>query len=87
MRTYQLSLKTVSAARFEDYTMATLKFVGVFCLVYFTIYVNAGKRNRVWKTVLEKLNKLKCPKQGTLRNVFYLVNVSNGFKSVVFRHS
>ena len=47
-------------------------------MVYFTIFVNAGKRQTICDKVLEKLNALECPSHGTFRNVFYLANVSNG---------
>ena len=56
-----------------------MKFAGVICLVYFTICVNAAaKKCSCCKEVLQKLNKLECPKPGTLRHVFYLADVSNG---------
>jgi len=55
--------------------MVALKFVGAFCLAYFTIFVNAGKRP--CDKLLEKLEKLECTGQGTLGNVFYLTVVSN----------
>ena len=55
-----------------------MKFAGVICLVYFTICVNAAaKKCSCCKEVLQKLNKLECPKPGTLRHVFYLADVSN----------
>ena len=57
-----------------------MKFAGVICLVYFTICLNAAaKKFSCCQEVLQKLNKLECPKPGTLRHVvFYLANVSNG---------
>lgn len=66
MSTYQFSLKALPAARSQDCRMVALKFVGVICVVYFTVYVNAGKKQRPWKIVLQKLNKLECPKQSTV---------------------
>lgn len=53
--------------------MVALKFVGAFCLVYFTIFVNAGKR--ICEEVIDRLDKLNCTGQGTLGNAFYLTVV------------
>ena len=62
--------------------MVTLKFAPVTCLVYFTIFVNAGKKPTC-KTVLEKLNAMEGLCQGTFRNVFYVSNGLNLSFSVI----
>ena len=64
--------------------MVALKFAAVICLLYFTILVNAGKKQPTCKTVLTKLNKMESLCKGTFRNVFYLC--IKRFKSVVFGH-
>ena len=82
MSTYQFSLKALPAARSQGCTMVALKFAAVICLLYFTIFVNAGKKQPTCKTVLTKLNKMESLCKGTFRNVFYLC--IKRFKSVVF---
>ena len=57
--------------------MVTLKFAAVICLVYFTAFVNASK-GRACKKVLNKLDHIESLCQGTPRNVFYFVDLSNG---------
>ena len=60
MLSYQFSLKAPPTVQFQD-------FAGVICLVYFTICVNAAaKKFSCCQEVLQKLNKLECPKPGTL---------------------
>ena len=51
--------------------MVPLKFAAVTCLLYFSIFVNAGKKPTC-KTVLERLDKMESQCQGTFRNVVYL---------------
>ncbi|KAL9953284.1 hypothetical protein ACROYT_G040679 [Oculina patagonica] len=38
--------------------MAPLKIAGIICLVYFTIFANAGKKGNVCKSVIQKLDAL-----------------------------
>ena len=63
--------------------MVPLKFAAVSCLLFFSIFVNAG-RKPTCKTVLDRLDKMESQCQGTFRNVFYLC--SGLLKSVVSGH-
>ena len=56
--------------------MVQLKFAAVACLVYFTIFVNARKKQPTCKTVLEKLNTMEGLCKGTFR--IFSTCVSNG---------
>lgn len=77
MLTYQHSSKALLIVQFQDLKMVSLKFAAVICLVYFTVFVNAGKRPTC-KTVLARLDEMESLCQGTFRNVFYFADVSNG---------
>ena len=58
--------------------MVPLKFAAVIFLLYFAVFVNAGKK-LTCKTVLAKLKKMESKCQGTFRDVSTFPNVSNGF--------
>ena len=79
MLNYQYSLRGSLTVWFQDLTMVSLKFAAVFCLVYFTIFVNAGGK-RACKKVLEKLDNIESLCQGRSRNVFFFVDVLNCLK-------
>ena len=79
-------MKASRTVWFQDSTMVPLKFAAVTCLVYFTIFVSAGKKQPTCKTVLAKLNKMESLCQGTFRNVFYFSRCIKRSKSVVFGH-
>ena len=82
MLNYQCSLKTLPTVRFQDLTMVSLKFAAVICLVYFTIFVNAGKKKPTCRTVLSKLDEMGSLCKGTFRNVSTGLNLSFSFRSL-----
>ena len=65
--------------------MVSLKFAAVICLVYLTIFVNAGKKKPTCKTVLAKLDEMGSLCQGKFRNVSYFTDIE-WFKFVAFGH-
>ena len=77
-------MKALRTVWLPDSTMVPLKLVTVICLVYFTIFVNAAKKQPTCKTVLAKLNKMESLCKGTFRNVFYFFRWIKQSKSVVF---